>query len=130
MLEAGKKTIHKYKLTDPDDIFTFSYTSGTSGQPKGVMISNRNVISVMEAAKFNACKIIHEDVYLSYLPLPHVLERIIVWTSISVGSTVCFYQGDPLKIKEDLALVRPTIFAGVPRIFTRFYSVIKQQLDL
>lgn len=59
------------------------------------MISNCNIVSVMEAAKFNACRILHEDVHLSYLPLPHVLERVVVWASIAVGATICFYTGDP-----------------------------------
>lgn len=93
------------------------------------MISNRNLCAIMEAAKNNACKLYYEDTYLSYLPLPHILERLVVWALVSVGARICFYSGDTQKIKDDIVKVRPTFFVGVPRIFTRLYQVIKSQMD-
>ena len=65
------------------------------------------------------------DVYLSYLPLPHVLERVIVTSLMGYGSLICMYSGDVLKIKDDINLVRPTIFASVPRLYRRLYTAIK-----
>jgi len=65
------------------------------------------------------------DVYLSYLPLPHVLERIIVYATIGAGAQIAIYGGDVMKLKDDLALVRPTVFCSVPRLYNRFYDVMK-----
>lgn len=69
------------------------------------------------------------DVHLSYLPLPHVFERVLSLTMMGNGATICFYGGDVLKIKEDLCLARPTIFVSVPRLYQRLYSIIKEKLD-
>lgn len=70
-----------------DTIFTISYTSGTSGNSKGVMLTNKNFLSTItnimqqtENLKFN-----HEDVYISYLPLAHVFDRLGCHTMLSVG---------------------------------------------
>ena len=76
-------------MTKPDDIYTFSYTSGTTGPPKGVMLSHKNMLSCMAAfnthqdAQLNA-----SDTYLSYLPLPHVMERTISLYAIYKGANV------------------------------------------
>jgi long-chain acyl-CoA synthetase len=60
----------------PEDIVTFSYTSGTTGPPKGAMMSHKNFVSFMAAERFHKdTKFTSEDVALSYLPLPHILER-------------------------------------------------------
>lgn len=56
------------------------------------------------------------DVYLSYLPFPHIMERSFLWLQIYRGTTICFYCGDILKIADDIRLVRPTILLTVPRI--------------
>ena len=65
----------EYKVL-PDDCLTFSYTSGTTGPPKGVMLSHKNLASFIAAEKFNeSTKFCSEDVGLSYLPLPHILQR-------------------------------------------------------
>lgn len=61
------------------------------------------------------------DVYLSYLPLPHVFERILSLVMMGYGATICYYGGDVMKLKDDLALVKPTIFASVPRLYHRLY---------
>lgn len=70
-----------------------------------------------------------QDVYLSYLPLPHVMERLVMYALIARGAQICFYSGDVQKIKDDLALVKPTIFLSVPRLFSRFYDAIKAKLS-
>ena len=69
------------------------------------------------------------DVVLSYLPLPHILERELLYTMLYVGGTVVYYSGDTQKIKDDLALVRPTIFVSVPRLFSRFYDAIQKKFS-
>jgi long-chain acyl-CoA synthetase len=64
-------------------------------------------------------------VALSYLPLPHILEREFLFGLLAVGARVVYYSGDVQKIKDDLAVVQPTIFVSVPRLFSRFHEVLK-----
>ena len=119
-------SVDSFPSINYDDIYTFSYTSGTTGNPKGVMISHGNIVSV------TACldntdglnTISEKDTHLSYLPLAHVLERIIVNAFLLKGGAIGFYNGDVQKLKEDLVALKPTFFASVPRLYNRFYDLI------
>ena len=90
--------------TKRDAIFTISYTSGTEKDPKGVMLSNENFISAIA----NILKVAgdfpfnQEDVYISYLPLAHVFDRLGVYGVMSIGARIGFYGGVILKILDDL----------------------------
>ena len=94
------------------------------------MLSHRNFTAFLagldstEDARFNK-----NDVILSYLPLPHILERELVYVVLFAGGRVVYYSGDTAKIKDDLALVKPTIFVSVPRLFSRFYDVIQKKFE-
>ena len=68
------------------------------------------------------------DVYFSYLPLAHVFERLINLTAMAVGMQVGFYQGDVLKLTQDLAVLKPTIMVSVPRLFNRFYDLMQAKI--
>ena len=82
----------------------------------------------MAAEKFNKdCKFNSDDVALSYLPLPHILEREFDYSIMHKGARLVFFSGDVQKLKDDLAIVKPTIFLSVPRLFSRFYEVLKQK---
>lgn len=124
VLAAGEKQLQKYADVKGDDVFTFSYTSGTTDIPKGAMISHKNLVCIQSGSLDTSARVFHEDIYFSYLPLPHIFERFALYTVISVGATVCFASGDIRKIKDDLAIVKPTIFCGVPRVFNRFYQAM------
>lgn len=109
----------------PADCLTFSYTSGTTGPPKGAMISHKNLTSFCGAVAVNKDTGFNQnDVVLSYLPLPHILEREFLFSMFYAGGTVVYYSGDVAKLKDDLAIVKPTIFLSVPRLFSRFYDVL------
>lgn len=84
----------------------------------------------MAAEKNNtSTKFCHEDVVLSYLPLPHILEREMDYAVWHVGARLVYFSGDVQKLKDDLAIVKPTIFLSVPRLFSRFYEVLKQKFS-
>lgn len=107
-----------------ETIFTISYTSGTSGNSKGVMLSNGNFLSgiknILELA--HTVEINGDDVYISYLPLAHVFDRLGVHTLMAHGGQVGFFGGKILEITADLQLLRPTIFASVPRLLNKVYD--------
>jgi len=115
----------------PQDIATFCYTSGTTGEPKGALITHQNMISnyagVMRVLEsFDGKGITENDVYISYLPLPHIFERNTQVGLYCKGVAVGFYQGDPLKLMEDYAALKPTLSLTVPRLLNRLYDVITQ----
>ena len=94
------------------------------------MLSHKNFCSFLGALVNHAStKFCQDDVVLSYLPLPHLLERELLYGIIAFGGRIVYYTGDVQKIKDDLALVKPTIFVSVPRLFSRFYDVIKKKFD-
>eukprot|EP00808_Paulinella_micropora_P017735 g1616.t1 len=108
------------------DVAFFCYTSGTTGDPKGALITHAGLLSCTAAVR-RVCPELDlgpGDVHLSYLPLPHVFERTIQARCYFGGAAVGFYQGDTLKILEDLNALRPTIFPSVPRLLNRVYDKI------
>lgn len=88
----------------PDTYYTFSYTSGTTGMPKGVMLTHRNFASNIGAmnAFDPGFTLRDDDVYISYLPLAHVFERMLLMAAMGYMFQYGFFQGDVLKLKEDL----------------------------
>lgn len=112
----------------PDATATIVYTSGTTGPPKGVMLSHRNMISNAAAALQNF-NIFPEDLFLSFLPLSHMLERTVgYYLPMMAGATVAFARSIP-ELAEDLIHIRPTMMIAVPRIFERINSSMQQKLD-
>eukprot|EP00605_Chrysophyceae_sp_TOSAG23-4_P000537 GSChrysophyteH1.ASY1.ANO1.606.1 assembled CDS len=124
LIRIGKAFSHKPIVPSAESLATFCYTSGTTGDPKGALISHRNIISVAAAALNSCFDIRHDDYYLSFLPLPHIFERMVVSALISCGSAIGFYQGDPLKLIDDCIALRPSIFCAVPRVLNKIHDKI------
>lgn len=113
--------------TQGGDLATIVYTSGTTGRPKGVMLSHRNMLSNAQAG-LAVYEVYPEDVFLSFLPLSHMFERTCgYYLNIISGSTVAFARSVP-QLAEDLKTIQPTVLMSVPRIFERFLSAINDQL--
>ena len=125
-VESAGRTPHN--PPSPFDVFTFCYTSGTTGEPKGALITHQNLISNMVGINSVLFKLTESDVHLSYLPLPHMMERVIQSVLTSAGGSIGFFQGDPLKILEDLVALRPTVFPSVPRVLNRLKDRVTSQV--
>jgi long-chain acyl-CoA synthetase len=110
------------------ELATIVYTSGTTGRPKGVMLSHRNILS-NACAGVDAISCYHEDVFLSFLPLSHMLERTVGYYVPMVGGALVAFARSVKDLPEDLQTQRPTILVSVPRIYERFYNKICAQLE-
>lgn len=104
-----------------EDVATICYTSGTTGTPKGVILTHANFVANAAGSSYEI-KYYPSDVYISYLPLAHIYERTNQILLAYHGSAVGFYQGDTLKLMDDLAVLRPTVFCSVPRLYNRIYA--------
>jgi long-chain acyl-CoA synthetase len=113
----------------PETIYMFCYTSGTTGDPKGTMLSHKNMISCCHLADHFQVGFSEDDVAISYLPYGHTFEQCIFVFSLLRGFSHGYYSGDPLKLIEDIQILRPTIFCTVPRILNRIYSKIHESLQ-
>lgn len=113
--------------SDPHALATIIYTSGTSGRPKGVMLSHHNILS----NAFSCLQVIPvqpDDLLLSFLPLSHTFERTSgYYVPMMAGATIAYARSIP-QLQEDLLTVRPTLLISVPRIYERVYAGIRTKL--
>jgi len=113
---------------DPHALASIVYTSGTTGRPKGVMLSHYNMLSIAHAA-LTMIDAFQEDLFLSFLPLSHTLERTAgYYLPIMSGSSVA-YARSVAQLAEDLVNIRPTVLIAVPRIFERVFARIQGQME-
>jgi long-chain acyl-CoA synthetase len=112
---------------DPDALATIVYTSGTTGRPKGVMLSHRNILS-NAAACLKTMEVTTQDLMLSFLPLSHTFERTVGYYLSIMSGTPVAYARSVQSLGEDLQQMRPTLLITVPRIFERVYSALRQKL--
>jgi long-chain acyl-CoA synthetase len=124
--EADGETRHLPR--DPNGLATIVYTSGTTGRPKGVMLSHHNILSNAAAS----CDVLvagYDDLFLSFLPLSHTFERTCgYYFAIMTGASTAYSRGIP-QLAEDLQAIRPTLLISVPRIYERVYGAIRARLD-
>lgn len=111
----------------PDALATIVYTSGTTGNPKGVMLTHANILTNAFAG-VSVVPIHADDLFLSFLPLSHTLERTVgYYLPIMTGSCVAHVRSLE-KLAEDLPEVRPTVIVAVPRVFERVHKRISSRL--
>ncbi|KAK3598870.1 hypothetical protein CHS0354_008618 [Potamilus streckersoni] len=127
LMEEGKKNFRDPIPPKPDDLAMICYTSGTTGDPKGVMLTHMNIISNMSGVALHVepcIKLLSTDVHLSYLPLAHMFERGMQVLLFMHGAKIGFSQGDIKFLTDDLQTLKPTIFPTVPRLLNRIYDKV------
>ncbi|XP_060950914.1 long-chain-fatty-acid--CoA ligase 5 isoform X2 [Limanda limanda] len=112
----------------PEDLSIVCFTSGTTGNPKGAMLTHENVVS-------NAAGVITtfessfvpntQDVSISFLPLAHMFERVVQTVVYGAGARVGFFQGDIRLLPDDMKTLKPTVFPVVPRLLNRVYDKVQ-----
>ena len=113
----------------PEDIATICYTSGSTSEPKGCVLSHRNLLAAVAGSLNAGVDIMPTDVYMSYLPLAHGYERLVIEASLASGAAVGFYSGELVTLLDDMGKLRPTLFASVPRIFNKLCERILQSVQ-
>ncbi|NXH67604.1 ACSL5 ligase, partial [Hydrobates tethys] len=126
--ELGQNNIREPVPPKPEDLCIVCFTSGTTGNPKGAMLTHQNVVA--NAAAFLRCtenvvECTTSDITMSYLPLAHMFERVVQTVIYSCGAKVGFFQGDIKLLTDDMKTLKPTLFPVVPRLLNRIYDKIQ-----
>lgn len=117
----------KHINNDPQALATIIYTSGTSGRPKGVMLSHHNILTNASSC-LQVIPVLPDDLLLSFLPLSHTFERTAgYYVPMMCGATIA-YARSIQQLQEDLLTIRPTLLISVPRIYERVYAGIRAKL--
>lgn len=122
--ELGKQHPRPHNPPQPNDLTSICYTSGTTGMPKGAMLTHRNMLSAVQAG---TVQISYEpdDTLISYLPLAHIYGRLVECSALCNGAAIGYFRGDVLKLIEDMQVLKPTHFPSVPRLLNRIAARIK-----
>ncbi|KAG0564864.1 hypothetical protein M758_8G142500 [Ceratodon purpureus] len=136
--KLGKQSPVQPEMPLPSDIAVIMYTSGSTGMPKGVMISHRNIVATIAGVTTSVPKINTKDVYLAYLPLAHVLELAAESTLFVAGAAIGY--GSPLTLtdtsskvkhgtKGDATELQPTLMTAVPAILDRVRDGVRKKVN-
>ena len=122
--ESNQNEVEKLKeVIKSDDLATIIYTSGTTGRPKGVMLSHNNLLSNAIASSKRLPKSIHGKKALSFLPVCHVFERMVLYMYQYIGVSI-YYAESIDMISKNLQEVRPQVMSAVPRLLEKVYDKI------
>jgi len=117
----GQKSPQKHIPPKSDDITCIMYTSGTTGVPKGAMITHRNFLTAISSS-FILFGNRPDDVFISYLPLAHIFGKCCDISAVNTGGRIGYYSGDVNTLMDDIQELKPTIFLSVPRLLNRVYA--------
>jgi long-chain acyl-CoA synthetase len=129
LLESGKDTSNqneveaRKKAVNAEDLATLIYTSGTTGRPKGVMLSHNNIVSNVLSSQKNVPLEFGKDKALSFLPVCHIFERMILYLYQYTGTEIYFAESIE-KLTENAQEVKPDVMTAVPRLYEKIYDKI------
>jgi long-chain acyl-CoA synthetase len=129
ILELGKDINNQDEVearknaVKPEDLATLIYTSGTTGRPKGVMLSHGNVVSNVITSEESVPLEKGKDRALSFLPVCHVFERMILYLYQYCGTEIYFAEGIE-KLTENAQDIKPNVMTAVPRLYEKIYDKI------
>lgn len=128
--QNGNGNLHPDVEPKPEDTYILCYTSGTTGTPKGVILSHKNVVANVSAVvsiirSFAPNLNNPNQLSISYLPLSHMFEQAVHWYMFNLGGSVGYFSGDVRNLIDDIKDLQPTIFPTVPRLLNRLYGVIQ-----
>jgi long-chain acyl-CoA synthetase len=112
----------------PDDLATLVYTSGTTGPPKGTMITHANIMATLRSLT-SLVPIGPDDRFLSFLPLSHITERSVSHFGQIVGGGETWFARSLGTVPDDLGACRPTLFFAVPRVWEKFHDAILESIE-
>jgi len=111
-----------------DDWAFIMYTSGTTGPPKGAILTHGNLIATL-ATTTSRIELDHTARHISYLPLAHIFETVVQATVYQAGGSVGFFQGSIKTLTDDMRALEPTLYAGVPRVFDKMYKKVMARVE-
>ncbi|KAK6004296.1 hypothetical protein QM012_009146 [Aureobasidium pullulans] len=122
--DVGKHNPRSFQPPTPDSVITINYTSGTTGMPKGVVLTHKAAVAAASCA-MSIIDLREGDRICSFLPLAHIFERVTEAACLWAGSSIGYYHGDIQSLVDDLKALQPTNMVNVPRVYSRFAAGIK-----
>ncbi|CAG8697172.1 9532_t:CDS:1, partial [Scutellospora calospora] len=120
----GQQHFKEHVPSQPDDLLTIMYTSGTTGIPKGVMLSHSNIMATL-CPIFDSPDEEPGSRVISYLPMAHIYGLMMEVLAINLGFSVGYFSGSTTRLFEDVRILQPISFPSVPKIFMELYQSIR-----
>jgi long-chain acyl-CoA synthetase len=124
---TGKKSPRSFSPPTPESIVTINYTSGTTGMPKGVVLTHKAAVAAASCA-ISIVDLHEKDRICSFLPLAHIFQRVTEAASLWAGSSIGYYHGDVQALVDDFKFLQPTNMINVPRVYSRLGAGIKAKM--